>query len=162
MGEAAVTPEAARERFMREAIGMARRSLAAGGPPVGAVLVRRGELLASAQNEVVAALDVTAHAEIQLIRSACKSLRTLSLEGCELYVTVEPCAMCAAASLYAGIERIVFGAPISAMELRTGREAHAPDEMAAPARLGGVMLDECLALFDEWPYTTARAREGER
>jgi len=146
---------AAREQFMLRAIKLAGRCMAAGGPPVGACLVRHGELIAEAGNAVVAELDVTAHAEIQLLRHACREQRTLDLSGCELYVTVEPCLMCFSASAYAGIETIFYGAPIASMAAVTGSEiAVPPDAFSAatqsPVLRGGLLADECEQLLVEW------------
>jgi len=152
---------AAREHFMRVALEMANRSLAAGGPPVGACVVRRSgkgqpELVAKAQNAVVAELDATAHAEIMAIRSACRELRTLRLAGCSLYVTVQPCAMCLAACHYAGIDEVIYGVSIEDFNLKTGDELAAkPAELFAghaqqPAVTSGVLRDECQALLAEW------------
>jgi tRNA(Arg) A34 adenosine deaminase TadA len=153
---------------MRIALQMAERSMAAGGPPVGACLVRAGEVVASAHNSVIGELDVTAHAEITLIRQACRELRSLSLEGCCLYVTVEPCSMCLAACFYAGIQEIVFGAPISAMQALTASElCVAADELfagqaavdRAPQVSGGLLQADCLALLGNWQPLTGVNRQ---
>lgn len=143
------------ERYMRFALQMAERGMAAGGPPVGACLVRDGDVLVSAHNCVVGELDITAHAEITVIRQACRELQTLSLSGSVLYVTVEPCAMCLAASHYAGIAEIVFGAPIAAMQAITNDELSVPAEellgdAASLSVSGGVLSAECQALLDQW------------
>ena len=143
------------QRFMRVALQMAERGMAAGGPPVGACLVHDGVIVSRAQNAVVADLDVTAHAEIAVIRDACRELQKLSLTPSTLYVTVEPCAMCFAASYYAGIEQIFFGAGIAAMAARTGAELAATSELLTtvagmPRLIGGVLDAECRALLDAW------------
>ena len=113
------------QRFMRIALQMAERGLAAGGAPVGACLVHEGVVVSKAQNAVVANLDVTAHAEVVVIRKACRVLQSLQLANCTLYVSVEPCAMCFAASHYAGISEIVFAADIKTMQALTGNELSA-------------------------------------
>ena len=151
---------AGQEQFMRVALDMAERSLAAGGPPVGACVVRRGadgqnELVAKAQNSVVAELDATAHAEIMAIRAACAELRTLRLADCALFVTVQPCAMCLAACHYAGIETVVYGASIDDFAARSGAELAAPEALfagqtQAPVVIGGVLREACQALLAEW------------
>jgi tRNA(Arg) A34 adenosine deaminase TadA len=168
MGVAADSASAARKRFMRIALKMAERGMAAGGPPVGACLVRAGEVVVAAHNSVIGELDVTAHAEITVIRQACRELRSLSLDGCSLYVTVEPCPMCMAACFYAGIQEIVFGAPISAMQALTASElCVSADELfadkgtadRAPQISGGVLKADCLALLANWqPLTGAKQR----
>lgn len=156
MGDAADSAAARREQFMRVALDMARRSMAAGGAPVGAVIVHADQVLASAHNEVIGALDVTAHAEIVVIRQACHALRRLDLAGSALYVTVEPCPMCLAACHYAGINEIYFAAPIAAMQAVTGHElCVAAGELFAgqpvqPVVSGGVLADASQALLDDW------------
>ncbi len=155
MGVVANSAAADAERYMRFALQMAERGMAAGGPPVGACLVRDGEVLVSAHNCVVGELDITAHAEITVIRRACRDLNTLSLAGGVLYTTVEPCAMCLAASHYAGISEIVFGAPIDAMHAITQDELCVdPNELlggtASLVMSGGVLVAECQALLDQW------------
>ena len=140
---------------MRIALQMAERGMAAGGPPVGACLVRDGEVIASAHNSVISELDVTAHAEISLIRQACRELHVLSLEGCSLYVTVEPCLMCMSACFYAGIREIVFGAPIGAMQALTNSELCMDVGELYPATItGGVLEADCLALLARWQPLT--------
>ena len=144
------------QRFMRIALQLAERGMAAGGPPVGACHVREGEVIGSGRNSDVAELDITAHAEIVAIRTACRELRQLSLAPSTLYVTVEPCAMCFAASQYAGIGQIVYGAEISAMQARTGHELAIPtadgfaDQPGVPVLMGGVLGAECAALLESW------------
>jgi len=154
MGVAADTASAAREQFMLTSIEQARRSMAAGGPPVGACLVRNGNLLARSQNAVAAELDITAHAEIMLLRQACKELRSLNLSGCEIYVTVEPCMMCYAACSYANIKTIFFGAPVSAMNRYTGNEVPVCNagniSGHQPEMVGGILETQCIELLNAW------------
>ena len=108
--------------YMTAALAAARRALLAGEPPIGASLVRNGALLATCATSVVGSVDVTAHAEINVIREATARLRSLTLEGTELYVTVEPCPMCIGACHYAGIQRIFFGASIADLDAWTHNE----------------------------------------
>ena len=98
------------EAGMAAALAEARLAGEAGEVPVGAAVFRDGEMLASAQNERERRQDPTAHAEILALRRAAETLRSRRLRGCTLYVTLEPCAMCAGAAIAAGVERIVFGA----------------------------------------------------
>lgn len=95
---------------MDRALEQARRAAARGEVPVGAVLVHRGEVLAADGNRTLELADPTAHAEIQVIRAACARLASQRLPECDLYVTLEPCPMCAAAISFARIRRLYFGA----------------------------------------------------
>jgi tRNA(adenine34) deaminase len=98
------------ERWMGVAIEEACAAAAAGEVPIGAVLVRGGELLARAHNEPIGACDPTAHAEILALRRGARRLGEYRLPGTTLYVTIEPCPMCFGAALWARVERLVFGA----------------------------------------------------
>jgi tRNA(adenine34) deaminase len=89
----------------------ARRAAEAGEVPVGAVVTHRGEIVARGRNSTISARDPTAHAEINAIREACLSLDGERLADCDLYVTLEPCAMCAGAISFARIRRLYFAAP---------------------------------------------------
>jgi tRNA(adenine34) deaminase len=97
--------------FMSLALDEARAAGARGEVPVGCVIVRDGAVVARAGNRTLADRDPTAHAEIMAIRSAAASLGSERLEGCDLYVTLEPCAMCAGAVAFARIRRLYYGAP---------------------------------------------------
>ena len=101
-------PEA--ERWMREALALARAAQDRGEVPVGAVVVRDGTIIGRGGNAAIAANDPTAHAEIAALRSAAAALGNYRLPDCDLYVTLEPCAMCAGAIMHARIARLVFGA----------------------------------------------------
>jgi tRNA(adenine34) deaminase len=102
--------QAADELHMRQAIEQAQAALAADEVPVGAVIVRDGRLLAAAHNQRESLRDPTAHAEMIAITQAASALGDWRLDGCTLYVTLEPCPMCAGAILQARIPRVVFGA----------------------------------------------------
>jgi tRNA(adenine34) deaminase len=97
-------------RFMRQALKLAREAEDAGEVPVGAVLVVRGEVVGSGRNSPISQKDPTAHAEILALREAAKSLENYRLPGSTLYVSLEPCAMCAGALVIARVDRLVFGA----------------------------------------------------
>jgi tRNA(adenine34) deaminase len=97
--------------WMREAMAVAERCIAHDDVPIGCVIVRDGELLAAAGNERELRLDPTAHAEVLGLRAASEKLGSWRLDGCTLYVTLEPCAMCAGAIVLARVPRVVFGAP---------------------------------------------------
>jgi tRNA(adenine34) deaminase len=96
--------------FMEQALAEARRAEAENEVPVGAVVVRDGEVLARAHNQPIALNDPTAHAEILALRVAAATLGNYRLTGCDLYVTLEPCAMCAAALVHARIRRLIYAA----------------------------------------------------
>ena len=102
---------AADEGFMRQALAQAQLAAAAGEVPVGAVVVCDGQVIAVGRNTPIGAHDPTAHAEIIALRAAALALGNYRLPHCELYVTLEPCAMCSGAMLHARLKRVVFGAP---------------------------------------------------
>ena len=98
------------ERYMRDALASARRALAHGDVPVGAAVVKDGVVIARGRNARERDSDPTAHAEIVAIRRAARRLGSWRLSGCTLYVTLEPCAMCAGAMVLARLPRLVYGA----------------------------------------------------
>lgn len=98
------------ELFMREALGLAREAGALEEVPVGALVVFNGEIVGRGFNQPISRHDPTAHAEIMALRDAAQRLGNYRLPGCELFVTLEPCAMCAGAIMHARIARVVFGA----------------------------------------------------
>jgi len=105
------TPTRDDERWMAAAIAQARVAEREGDVPVGAIVVRLGKAIAQVENRTVRLKDPTAHAEILAIREAAASLDSDRLQGCTLYVTLEPCAMCASALVHARIARLVFAVP---------------------------------------------------
>ena len=138
--------------FMRAALDEARRAQARGEVPVGAVVVRDGQVIGRGSNAPVAGHDPTAHAEVLALREAARALGNYRLDDCELYVTLEPCAMCSGAMLHARVRRVVFGAP----DPKTGAAGSVVD-LFAERRLnhqtavqGGVLGDECGALLSDF------------
>jgi tRNA(adenine34) deaminase len=131
--------------YMQLAIEQARLAQAINEVPVGAVLVQDDKLIAAAHNQPIQNNDPTAHAEIQLLRAAGKTLNNYRLPNTTLYVTLEPCTMCAGAMIYARIKRVVFGAP----DPRTGTAGSAIDLFSQDYHNhrieveGGVMQEEC-------------------
>ncbi|WP_268235767.1 tRNA adenosine(34) deaminase TadA [Marinobacterium zhoushanense] len=98
------------ERWMQEALALAERAAELGEVPVGAVVVRDGEIIGRGWNHPISGCDPTAHAEIMALRDAAQRLQNYRLVDAELYVTIEPCSMCAGAIVHARIKRVVFGA----------------------------------------------------
>ncbi len=98
------------QKFMARAIGLAEKSLAHGGGPFGAVIVKNNEIIGSGSNRVTQDNDPTAHAEMVAIRAACQAVNNFELAGCTIYVNCEPCPMCLSALYWAGIKEIYFGA----------------------------------------------------
>ena len=133
--------------WMRQALAQAQAAAQAGEVPVGAVVVRGGEVIATGRNAPVQGHDPTAHAEIVALRAAALRLDNYRLEGCTLYVTLEPCAMCSGAMLHARVPRVVFGAP----DPKTGAAGSVVDLFASrqlnhqTQLQGGVLADECAA-----------------
>ncbi len=131
--------------FMRLALEQARLAARAGEVPVGAVVVKDGHVIAVGRNAPVAAHDPTAHAEIAALRQAARVLGNYRLDGCELFVTLEPCAMCSGAVLHARLDRVVYGA----IEPRTGAAGSVVNlfensQLNHQTRLvGGVLAQEC-------------------
>ncbi|MBN2713998.1 MAG: nucleoside deaminase [Planctomycetes bacterium] len=100
-----------REKFMAEAIALAKEKMEAGeGGPFGAVIVRDGEIVGRGWNRVTSANDPTAHAEVVAIRDACRNLGTFILEGCEIYSSCEPCPMCLCAIYWARLDKLYYAA----------------------------------------------------
>ena len=113
---------------MKLALEQAHEAALAGEVPVGAVVTRGGEIVAAGRNRMRAGFDPTAHAEIDAIRAAASALGTSRLDGCDLWVTLEPCAMCAGAIALARIERLYFAAP----DPKGGAVLHGPRLFGQP------------------------------
>jgi tRNA(adenine34) deaminase len=138
--------------FMRIALGHALAAGAAGEVPVGAVLVRGEDIIATGANKPIASHDPTAHAEIQALRAGGQALGSYRLNDTTLYVTLEPCIMCAAAIVHARVHRLVFGA----WDPRAGGAGSISNVFALPGLnhrvdvFGGVLMDECARLLLEF------------
>ena len=132
-------------QFMQQAIEQAQLAAIAGEVPVGAVLVRDGQVISKAFNKPITNHDPSAHAEMLVLRQAALAEQNYRLPGTTLYVTLEPCAMCAGAMLHARVDRIVFGAP----DPKTGAAGSVVDLFAIKqinhqtSIEGGIMGDEC-------------------
>ncbi len=103
------------KKFMREAINLAKIAASEGEVPVGAVIVKDGKIIAKGKNEREKKQNTLSHAEIEAINNACNALGSWRLDGCEMYVTLEPCPMCAGAIINARIKTLIFGAYDSKM-----------------------------------------------
>lgn len=137
------------EFFMREALSLARSAECLGEVPVGAVLVRDNTIIGRGFNSPIGDADPTAHAEVAAIRAAARANDNYRLPGTTLYVTLEPCAMCAGAIIHSRISRVVYGA----RDPKTGAHGSVVDLFAIEqlnhhARIeGGILADECSALL---------------
>ncbi|WP_295887421.1 tRNA adenosine(34) deaminase TadA [uncultured Thiohalocapsa sp.] len=149
--------------WMQHALALAAQAAAEGEVPVGAVVVRDGELLGEGWNRPIAAHDPTAHAEIQALRAAAARIGNYRLTGAELYVTLEPCPMCAGAIVHARIARVVYGAA----DPKGGACGSVFDLLPSDARFnhrtaceGGVLAAECGALLRDFFAARRRGSTG--
>ncbi|MGH8619767.1 MAG: tRNA adenosine(34) deaminase TadA [Burkholderiales bacterium] len=147
------------EDFMREALGLAEQARVLGEVPVGAVVVKDGAVIGRGHNHPISAHDPTAHAEIVALRDAATRLGNYRLTDCELFVTLEPCAMCGGAIQHARIARVVYGAT----DPKTGACGSVVD-LFAETRLNhhakvvqGVLAAECGAMLSDFFAARRRA-----
>jgi tRNA(adenine34) deaminase len=147
------TPEKDREaEFMREALAEAQAAADAGEVPIGAVAVYQDKIIGRGQNRVLREVDPTAHAEIVAMRAAAKVLNNYRLTGCELYVTLEPCAMCAGAMIHARLARLIY----AANDPKAGAAGSVLEVLNHPrlnhqmAVMPGVLAEESAALLREF------------
>ncbi len=150
------------EFYMREALSLAQAAECLGEVPVGALVVRDGVIVGRGFNSPIGEHDPTAHAEIAALRDAARNLRNYRLSGCELFVTLEPCAMCAGAVLQARIARLIYGA----RDPKTGVHGSVVD-LFAVERLnhhtevtGGVLAAQCGRLLSDF-FAARRIRGRE-
>lgn len=159
--EAATRRDSGDESWMREALALAREAQERGEVPVGAIVVVDGRIAGRGGNAPIASSDPTAHAEIAALREAAAAQGNYRLPGATLYVTLEPCAMCAGAMLHARVHRVVFGAA----DPKTGACGSVVDLFASPALnhhasvRGGVLADACGALLSAF-FAARRAGRG--
>ncbi|MGZ5198928.1 MAG: tRNA adenosine(34) deaminase TadA [Telluria sp.] len=137
------------EAYMQLALDQARLAWAVGEVPVGAVVVRDGEVIAAGYNQPIGRHDPTAHAEIVALRAAADKLGNYRLPGCELYVTLEPCAMCSGAMMHARLARVIYAAEDpktgvcgSVMDLFQHEQLNHHTQV-----VGGVLADEASAML---------------
>lgn len=138
--------------FMQAALEMAKVAVQAGEVPVGAVVVKDGKVIASGHNLTITDSDPTAHAEMVAIRKAAALLGSSRLDACDLYVTLEPCPMCAQAISLARIRRLYFGASdFKGGAVENGaRLYNAPTCFHVPEVFGGIMSEECGSLLKQF------------
>ncbi len=140
------------EYFMREAISLAQAAECLGEVPVGAVVVLDGRIVGRGFNSPIGEHDPTAHAEIAALRDAARALGNYRLPGCELFVTLEPCAMCAGAIMHARISRVIYGA----RDPKTGVHGSVVDLFGVErlnhhaSVIGGVLAEECSTLLSSF------------
>lgn len=160
MGEQLLPAVGSDEYFMREALALARLAAERGEVPVGAVVVRDGVIVGRGCNGPIGAHDPTAHAEVAALRDAARNVQNYRLPGCTLYVTLEPCAMCAGAIMHARIGRVVYGA----CDAKTGVHASVTD-LFAIGQLnhhatieGGLLAEECGGMLSAFFAARRKAR----
>ena len=147
------------EKMMRRALELAKKSADAGDVPVGAVLTKNGEIVAEAGNACEVTHDATAHAEIRALSVACRTLGGTRLSDCTLYVTMEPCPMCAGALIHARLGRVVYGAK----DARAGALGSLFNLAAYPLEShpeveGGLLSDESEKLLSDF-FASLRKKE---
>ena len=148
--------------FMREAVAEAVRAAEAGEMPVGCVIVKDGRIIARGRNACEAQRDATAHAEMLAIREASRALGDWRLTGCTLYVTLEPCPMCAGAIVHSRLSRLVFGAgdPVQGCAGSLYRITEDPAFPHFCPAEGGVLAGECAAPLNAF-FSRRRGRTPE-
>ena len=140
------------EEFMRTALEQATQSAAAGEIPVGAVIVKNGAIIAAARNTCIQSRDISRHAEINALAQAGAALNNYRLDGCDIYITLEPCTMCASALIQARVARVIFGAE----EPKTGAAGSVLNIFADcrinrhTAVTGGILAEECRSLLQRF------------
>ena len=133
--------------YMKQALAEARQAAERGEIPVGAVVVCKDRIIARAHNLTETLTDVTAHAEMQAITAAASTLGGKYLNECTLYVTVEPCVMCAGAIGWSQLKRLVFGAE----DVKRGYRRYAPQALHPKTEVvQGILADECAALMKDF------------
>lgn len=141
----------AEEKWMRRALELAQEAADEGEVPVGAVVVRDGRVIGAGRNRREQDKNALAHAEIEAIAQACRALGGWRLSGCELYVTLEPCAMCAGALINARIDRVIYGASDpKAGSCATLVNLFALPYNHKPQAEGGLLQDECAAMLTDF------------
>ena len=140
-----------REIYMAQALGLAREAAAAGEVPVGCVIVRDGEIIGRGRNRREEKQAVSSHAEMEAMAQANAALGSWRLDNCDLYVTLEPCPMCAGAILNARVSRVFYGARDSVFGACGGVTNLFMEEFPnRPALVGGILAEACQAVLSEF------------
>ena len=151
-----------RECYMKLALELAREAAAAGEVPVGCVIVRDGQVVGRGRNRREEKRSTASHAEMEAIAQANEALGSWRLDGCELYVTLEPCPMCAGAILNARISRVWYGARDAAMGACGGvTNLYMEDFANRPALVGGILAQECRQVLSDF-FSSLRTGEKNR
>lgn len=138
------------EYFMRQALAEARQALAEGEIPIGAVVVLDNTIIGRGHNQTERLRDVTAHAEMLALSAAANFVGNKYLMACTLYVTIEPCVMCAGASAWAQVQHLVYGAD----EPKVGYRRHGAGLLHPRTQVrGGLLAEECATLMQDFFYT---------
>lgn len=150
-------------KFMRRAIALSLQTMRRGqGGPFGAVIVRKGKVVATGHNEVTSTNDPTAHAEIVAIRAACKKLKAFQLDDCELYASCEPCPMCLSAIYWARLKKVYFANTRQDAAAIGFDDDFIYQEIPLPVKqrkipMKQLMRKEAKAAFDEWQSKVDKA-----
>lgn len=150
------------EQWMRQALALAEQAAAQGEVPVGALVVRDGVVLGEGKNGPIGQCDPSAHAEIQALRAACAKERNYRLPGATLYVTIEPCTMCAGAIVHARVDRVVFGAtePKAGAVVSQSKIFELPCMNTQVDYAQGILAQQCSELMSRF-FSERRARKKE-
>lgn len=151
-----------REAYMERALELAREAAEHGEVPVGCVIVHGGKIIGQGRNQREEKQDVRSHAEMEAMAEACKTLGSWRLEGCDLYVTLEPCPMCAGAIINARVDRVFYGARDEAMGACGGvLNLFMEDFPCKPQLLGNILGEESRALLGEF-FRKMREEKGRK
>ena len=149
------------EKFMKKALSLAKKAYTLDEVPIGAVIVKDGEIISSSYNKREKSNDATAHAEVNAIKKACKKLNDFRLIGCDIYVSLEPCVMCMGAILNARLENVYFGAYISNGSISAEELCLRAELNHKTGVFGGYMKDECSSLISSY-FQEKRKKKKEK
>jgi len=150
------------EHYMRRALELAKQGEALGEVPVGAVIVKDDQIIGEGFNQPISSCDPTAHAEVVALRDAASRIENYRLSGCTLYVTIEPCTMCAGSLIHARIKRLVFGAtePKSGVVGSNDNTLLLPHFNHSIETVSGVLAEECSAIMSNFFAARRAARKS--
>jgi len=150
------------KQYMRRALELAKQGEALGEVPVGAVIVKDDQIIGEGFNQPISSHDPTAHAEVVALRGAASRIENYRLTGCTLYVTIEPCTMCAGSLIHARIKRLVFGAtePKSGVVGSNDNALLLPHFNHTIETVSGVLADDCSAIMSNFFASRRAARKS--